>query len=109
MSEKAVRCPTCKRLRKRSNPANARMWLLLHMIAEKVKPEGRQYSAESFHAWFKQRFLGMDEIKLPSGKVVQYPKSTAELDSAEFALYMDKLEQYAAEKWDVYLEDEQHV
>jgi hypothetical protein len=105
MKAEQSRCPTCKRLRKRSNPANARMWLLLHLVADKVRPEGQQYSAESFHAWFKQKFLGMDEIKLPSGKVVQFPKSTAELDSGEFALYLDKIEHYASEKWEVYLEE----
>ena len=99
------RCPTCKRLKKRSNPMNSRYWLLLHLIADGVKPDGQQFSPESFHTYFKSKFLGMDEIKLPSGKVVQFPKSTAELDSAEFAEYLDKVEAYAAEKWDVFLEE----
>ena len=96
--EKAERCPTCKRLKRRSNNANARFWLLLHLIAENVKPEGKAYTAEQFHIYFKQKFLGMNEVALPNGKTIMFPKSTAELDTAEFAEHMAKVEQWAIER-----------
>ena len=105
MTEPRKRCKTCHRLFKRSNPANARYWLLLHLISEKVRPENQTYSPESFHTYFKSKYLGMEEIKMPNGKVAQYPKSSANLDVAEFADFMTKVEIWAQER-EVYLEDE---
>lgn len=101
-----IRCPTCHRKRTRSNQANARLWLLYHLIAEKVRPEGQQHSAEVWHQYFKQRFLGMDEVTLPNKKVIQFPKSTSELDTAEFNEFMEKVEHWAMER-DIYLDEEQ--
>ncbi len=104
MSVRRDRCPTCHRLKKRSNPANARYWLLLHMIAEKIKPMGILYSAEQYHEYFKQRYLGADEMVLPNGKAVNIRHSTADLDTQEFAEYMGKVEQWGIEH-DVYLDE----
>lgn len=104
MSQKAQRCPTCKRLRKRSNPANARYWLLLHLIADNIKPEGTAHTAEVWHHYFKQRFVGSDEYTLPNKKVIQIPKSSADLDTAEFADYMMQVEMWA-QKHEVYMDD----
>ena len=101
---KSERCPVCKRLKKRSNPANARYWLLLHMIAEKVKPEGKEFSPESWATYFKMRYLGADEVVMPNGKTINVPKSSAELDTEEFAEYMMKCEVWAQERG-VYMEE----
>lgn len=99
------RCPTCGRKHKRSNEANRRYWLLLHMIAEKVKPaEGITYSAETWHLYFKQRFIGADEVTLPNGKTHLIIKSSSDLDTGEFNDYMQSVEVFAAGR-DVYLED----
>jgi hypothetical protein len=102
---KPDRCPTCKRVKKRSNESNRRYWLLLHVIADKLKPEGKQFSAESWHLYFKQRYLGCDDIALPNGKVIVRPRSSAELDKQEFAEYMYAVEAWANEH-DVYLDEE---
>lgn len=101
---KPTRCPTCHRLHRRSNPQNARYWLLLHAIAEKVRPGGTVYTPESFHIYFKSRFLGCEEINMPNGKTLQIPHSTADLDVGEFADYMTQVESWAGER-DVWLED----
>lgn len=102
--EKRSRCPTCHRLKRRSNDANRRYWLLIHVIAEKLKPQGNAYSPDAWHEWFKQRYLGADEVKLPNGKVIQIRHSTADLDTAEFNEYMAKVEQWGIEH-DVFLEE----
>lgn len=86
------RCPTCKRKVRRSNESNARYWLLLHRAAEKLRPEGVQYSAETFHLYYKLKFLGGDDVTLPSKKVIVIPKSSAELDKGEFHEYVFKVE-----------------
>lgn len=101
---KQTRCPTCNRRHKRSNPQNARYWLLLHGIAGKLKPQGESYSAETWHVWCKSKFLGCEEVKLPSGKTLLIPNSTADLEIPEFADYMTKVEAWANEH-DVWLED----
>lgn len=103
-AEKPLRCPTCKRLKKRGNGANRRYWLVLHLIADKLTPKGQAYSAETWHVWFKQRFLGCDEVKMPNGKVIQIPKSTADLDTQEFQEYVMRVEEFGMEHG-VYLED----
>ena len=101
----AKRCPTCGRREKRSNPANARYWLLLHTIAAKLRPGGKTYSADQMHIYYKSRFLGCDDVALPNGKVLTIPRSTAQLESTEFAEYVTKVEADAAERG-VYLDME---
>lgn len=101
---KPPRCPTCHRLHKRSHAANARYWLLLHAIAEQVRPGGKVYSADQWHHYAKSRWLGCDDMALPNGKVLTIPRSTANLDVAEFGEYMEKVEAWAAER-DVWLAD----
>lgn len=98
------RCPKCHRKLKRSNQANSRYWLLLHLIADKVKPEGNQYSAETWHCWAKLKWLGGDDVKLPNGKVIVMPKSSADLDKSEFHDYAEKVELWAGERG-VYLDE----
>jgi hypothetical protein len=99
------RCPTCHRKHKRGNPANARLWALYHEMAAKPWPDydddGVQigwvrHSAETFHIYYKSRFLGCDDFSLPNGKTLSIPRSTANLDVAEFSAYMDQVEADAA-------------
>ena len=105
MKPEIIRCPACGRRKTRSTPANARYWLLLHLIAEKIRPEGKPYSAETWHEWFKQRFLGADEIELPNGRTFMRQRSTTNLDVEQFATYMDTVEHWAGEH-EVWLESE---
>lgn len=99
-----VRCPACGQIPKRSGQANARYWLILHEIADAIKPGGLSYTAEQWHLYMKQRFIGADEVRMPNGKVLIMPRSSADLDTAEFADYQTKVEAWAAER-DVYLQD----
>lgn len=101
---KLERCPTCRRRMRRSTQANSRYWLLLHRIAEHLKPEGQSYSAESYHLYFKSRYLGCEDMKLPNGKVLTIPNPSSELDVPEFNDFMTQVEAWAAER-DIYLED----
>lgn len=90
------RCPTCHRRIRRGNPANARYWALLHECAEKLA-DG-QYSAEQMHTYYKSRFLGCDDVPMPNGKTLSIPRSSAELDAAEFSAYLDQVEADAAQR-----------
>jgi hypothetical protein len=102
------RCPTCGRKHRRSNPANAKLWALLHEISDRVKPGGNSYSAEQWHTYFKSRYLGCDEVVLPNLKTLTIPRSSSALDVAEFGEYLDKIEAWAAER-DVWLADREEA
>lgn len=102
---KAERCPHCKRLYCRSNEQNRRYWALLHVIAEKLRPEGHTFSTETWHRYYASRFLGCDEVRLPNGKTLTIPRSTADLDVSEFNDYMTQVEADANARG-VFLEDE---
>ena len=97
------RCPVCHRRHTRSNPQNAMLWALYHAMAER-EWHGQRYSAESFHTYYKSRFLGCDDVAMPNGKTLSIPRSTANLDVAEFSDYFDKVQADAAERG-VYLEE----
>jgi hypothetical protein len=88
-------CPTCGRKNRRSNQANARYWLLMHLLSEKML-QGK-YPPDSWHTFMKSRFLGCDDVQIPNGKVLVIPKSSAVLDTAEFAEYMEHVEVWANE------------
>ncbi|MGH6794636.1 MAG: recombination protein NinB, partial [Methylocella sp.] len=99
-----ARCPVCHRRNRRSNPQNARWWMLMHVLADKLKPGGISYSAETWHQYSKSRWLGCDDVRLPNGKALTVPRSTAQLDVAEFADLMTQVEAWAAERG-VWLDD----
>ncbi len=91
------RCPTCHRRHKRSNPQNAILWALYHKMAER-EWAGATYSAESFHNYYKAKYLGCVDVALPNGKTLTLPNSTAGLDVAEFGDYFDKVQADCAER-----------
>lgn len=99
-----MKCPTCHREQKRSNPQNRRYWELVHLLSEQLKPNGQQFSPDSWHLYLKGRFLGMTEVELPSGQVLTRTVSSAGLGVSEFAEYMTQVEAWGAEQG-IYLPD----
>ena len=98
-----LRCVTCGRKHRRSHPQNARYWMLLHEISDGVRPQGQSYSAEVWHHYMKLRYLGGDDVRLPNGKVITVPRSTAALDIGGFNEFMAAVEHWAGER-DVWLD-----
>jgi hypothetical protein len=92
------RCPTCNQRRRRRIPQNALYWALLHEMAANLAPGGVSYSAEQYHTYYKSRFLGCDDVKLPNGKTLAIPHSTADLDVAAFSAYFEQVQADAAER-----------
>ncbi len=97
MASKLTRCPTCGRRETRSTPQNAAYWALLHEMAEQLKPQGKVYTAEVWHEYFRQRFLGAEDVVLPNGKTVVRSMSTTELDIDEFSDYLTQVQVWAVE------------
>lgn len=73
-------------------------------MADSIKPAGEVYTPETWHTWAKSRFLGCDEIRLPNGKTLQVPKSSADLSTEEFNALMENVEHFANERG-VFMDD----
>lgn len=86
-----------KRVYKRSLEQNKRMWAILQEIAEQIDVKGQKFTAEVWHQYFKGRFIGFEEIRLPNGRTLEEPISTTILDKGAFADYMTQIEAWAAE------------
>ena len=91
-----MKCPACGRAEKRSTEQNSRYWKLLSVLSEKPV-QGNKFSSEAWHIYLKYKFLGADDIKLPNGRLITRPKSTADLDKPEFANYMTEVEAWCNE------------
>lgn len=83
---------------KRSIEQNKRYWLLLREIAATAWLNGRQFSDETWHEFFKRTFIGCDEIAMPDGSTELRGISTTKLKVDEFGDYMLQIEQWAAEQ-----------
>ena len=84
---------TIKRM-KRTPRQNRRYWGrgVLAQIAEQATVGGKLYSAETWHEQFKRQFIGV--VELPNGEVIG--ASSSKLTTAEFCLFCDKVEAFAA-------------
>ena len=99
-------CPLCGSRPKRSIEQNKRYWSLLNQISEQVKTADGVFSAEVWHRYFAQRYIGCDDVTLPNRKRIVVPKSTTDLDTAEFTTYMDQVEHWAHEHGVIFNYDE---
>jgi len=97
MAPRSDRCPMCKRKLRRSSQANRMYWELLHLMASR-EWRGVRYSADQFHLYYKSRFLGADDVRLPNGSTLTIPRSTADLPADEFSLYLDQVQADANER-----------
>ena len=77
---------------KRTSDQNKYYWRTLNEIAGQAWVGGKQFSADSWHEFFKRQMIGHEE--LPHGGTVGI--STTSLSVAEFAEYVGKVEAYAA-------------
>lgn len=100
------RCPLCGHVEKRSNEQNKRYWACLNEISEQLKTADGLYSSETWHCYFRQRFLGCEDVKLPNRNHMIIPRSTTELDVKEFVEYMERVEHFAHEHGVIFNYDE---
>jgi hypothetical protein len=91
-------------MQKRSNAQNALLWALLTEISERLRVDGRGFEPPVWSEYFKRRFLGAEEFRLPSGEVLIVPHSSADLDEAAFSDYLSKIEVWASDR-NVFLPD----
>lgn len=83
---------------KRSADQNRRMWALLREVAATVWVDGRQFSDEVWHVFFRQTFIGQNEVAMPDGTVASQPISTTTLTVEDMGRYMDEISQWCVEQ-----------
>jgi hypothetical protein len=100
-----AKCKVCGQEPKRSLPQNNRLHLLFTEIAANVMASDNLYHpAMWWKVMFKDRWLGYNEYRTSSGKVITELKSTADCNVAELNEFMERVERWAAEH-DIWLQD----
>lgn len=83
---------------KRSLQQNAYYWgVIVAMVHEGFRNMGNDVSLEETHEYLKARFNYKEIVNTSVGEVMNVPKSTTELSKEEFGMYIDKIQQFAAE------------
>jgi len=77
---------------KRSTQANARYWALLEEISEQAYVDGKRFSREAWHTFFRDQFAPKEDG--PAGLT---PMSTSQMDKETFQRYTTQIELYAVE------------
>lgn len=83
--------------KRRSSEQNAYLWGVVYpclLIA--LQNAGWEFTdAAQVHDFFKQTVAGESFVNRATGEAVTLPRSTAHMDTAEFAAYVEKLRDYA--------------
>ncbi|QTO46374.1 recombination protein NinB [Burkholderia latens] len=77
---------------KRSTQANARYWALLEEISGQAYVDGKRFSREAWHMYFREQYAPKEDG--PAGLT---PMSTSQMDKETFQRYVTQIEVYAAE------------
>lgn len=77
---------------KRSTQANARYWVLLEEISGQAYVDGKRFSREAWHTYFREQYAPKEDG--PAGLT---PMSTSQMDKETFQRYVTMIEVYAAE------------
>ena len=81
--------------KRRSTAQNARYWAILQHISQRTG-----YSVNELHEYCKVEFIGADRYEL-QGRVIEVPRSTKDLNTADFADYCNRVEEWAARTFGV--------
>lgn len=88
---------------RRTLAQNRRYWSALVPFAAEVFQQrtGQPFSKDTAHYALKLAFLGHIEVPGPGGQIVLVPKSSAELDTAGFAGYCNRIEAWIEQEFHV--------
>jgi hypothetical protein len=86
---------------RRTRTLNQNDWLwgcIYPMLLDALIHEGWEFTdVEQVHAFFKAQMTNDRVINKHTGEIIEFPASTAEMDTLTFATYCDKLREYAVE------------
>jgi hypothetical protein len=70
---------------------NALYWTTVHEIAESMRIDGKAFTPQVWHVYFKQRFLPGKIIELPNGQLMESDPSTTDLTKEEFTDFINSV------------------
>jgi len=97
-----------RRIRKpRSNDQNGWLWGCIYpMLLEALLDAGWEFvSVEQVHEFFKAQMTADKVVNKHTGEIIEFPGSTATMDTVTFSTYCEKLREYAREFLNVEIPD----
>lgn len=97
-----------KKVRKpRSNDQNGWLWGCIYpMLLEALLDSGWEFtSVEQVHEFFKARITLDRVVNRETGEIIEFPTSTATMNTVQFATYCEKLREYGKEYLNVDIPD----
>lgn len=89
----------------RTTQQNRFYWALLRDISEQLRPQSKIYDADTWHEYFKTKYLIPKMFKLPNGKLKEVERTTTELTKVEFTDYVEQVLAFATEHGLVWSEE----
>ena len=89
-----------KKIRKpRSNDQNGWLWGCIYpLLLEGLLEAGWEFtSIEQVHEFFKAQITKDNVVNTHTGEIVEFPTSTATMDTVQFSTYCEKLRDYGRE------------
>ncbi len=99
---------TIKKVRKpRSNDQNAWLWGCIYpLLLDALIDAGYEFTdTEQVHEFFKSQFTIDRVINKHTGEIIEFPRSTSQMDTVTFSTYCEKLREYGEEYLDVEIPD----
>jgi hypothetical protein len=85
------------RSRNRSKAQNNYYWDLLNQISESLFIEGKSYTRDAWHLFFKQLFLIEEAVELPFNVTKMVTPTTTTLTTQAFSDFVEQVTAWAAE------------
>lgn len=91
-----------RRKKRRSISQNNLYWMWCQCIADSMNEEnGENTSSEDIHEILRRKFLM--STKVINGVTTPMPRSTTQLSTEEFTVYLEKIQAYMATEWHITL------
>jgi len=81
----------------RTYEQNALYWASLNDLSEKLFVDGKCFTPDVWHIYFKQRFLSGKFTELPNKQVILLEPTTTGLSKKEFSDYVEQVFAFCAE------------
>lgn len=80
----------------RSSAQNRLLHAILRDVADSLEVNGKRFSQEAWKEMFRRQFLGLEEVILPTGEIIEQGKSTTKATVAEMTEAIDRFQAWLA-------------
>lgn len=87
----------------RSIPQNDTFHMWCDEFAKAQTERGKTLDAKTAKLWFKHLFLGYEDIQMGSKRITGQLRSTKDLSMGEYYWFMERVWEYAASDWQIFL------